>query len=134
MANECIPIYRPGADLTCLTTAAVTGNTFVDVSGALVVGNPVTPTDATLIRVATVAAGAKALGVAVRDAAQATNVQVITGGHVVPVTSGAAVVAGVEVEADSAGKAITLASGKALGKAVSTTTATGQTLYVKLYN
>lgn len=135
MANECIPIYRPGADVTCLTTAAVTGKTFVNVSGPLVVGNPAAGTDATLIRVATAAAGARAFGVAVYDAASGARVPVITqgGGHVVPVTCGAAITAGAEVECNASGKAITLATGKALGKAVSTTTAADTDVFVQLY-
>ena len=30
MANECVPLYRPGQDITAVTTGAVTGKTFVD--------------------------------------------------------------------------------------------------------
>lgn len=127
MANESIPLYRPGADITCLTTAAVTGKTFVNVSG------PVIPASGTLTRVATAAAAAKALGVAAYDAASGAEVAVLCGGQVVPVTCGAAVTAGAEVEVGTTGRAITLAAGKAVGKALSTTTAADTDLFVQLY-
>ena len=128
MANHCIPLYRPGADITAQTTAAVTGKTFVDVSG------PVNPVDGTLLRVAPCAAGAKALGVAVRDAANGARVAVITGsGHVVPVTCAAAITAGQEIEVGAGGKAAVLASGKAVGRAWSTTTAANADVFGELY-
>jgi hypothetical protein len=38
MANECIPLYRPGLDITAVTTGAVVGKTFVDYSAALTTG------------------------------------------------------------------------------------------------
>lgn len=126
MANESIPLFRPGQDITALTTAAVTGKTFVNVTG------PTDPTNGTLVRVATSAAGARALGVAAYDAASGARVPVIRG-CITPVTCGAAVTAGAEVESDAAGKAITLATGKPLGKAVSTTTAANSDLFVALY-
>lgn len=126
MANESIPLFRPGQDITALTTAAVTGKTFVNVTG------PTDPTNGTLVRVATSAAGARALGVAAYDAASGARVPVIRG-CITPVTCGAAVTAGAEVESDAAGKAITLATGKPLGKAVSTTAAANTDLFVALY-
>ncbi|MFF0546944.1 DUF2190 family protein [Nocardia thailandica] len=114
MANECTPLFRPGRDITVLTTAGVTGKTFVDVSATR---------DATtgLIKVATAAAGVKALGVAVRDAASGATVAILRGG-IVPVTAGGAITAGAEVEVGSSGRVITLASGNAVGKAVETGT------------
>lgn len=35
MANEAIPLYRPGADVSATPTAAVKGKTFVDASGVI---------------------------------------------------------------------------------------------------
>ena len=79
-------------------------------------------------------AGAKALGVAAYDVASGARGPVIVGpGHVVPVTCGAAVTAGSEVEANASGQAITKSAGVALGLALSTTTGSGQDLFVKLY-
>mgnify|MGYP003598890914 CR=1 FL=1 len=34
MANECIPLYQPGKHITAAVATAVTGQTFVDISGA----------------------------------------------------------------------------------------------------
>lgn len=110
MANECTPLFRPGRDVTALTTAAVTGKTFVEVTA-----DP----DATtgLIKVGVAAAAARGFGVAAYDAAVGKTVPVIRGG-IVPVTAGGAVTAGAEVEVGTDGKAIVLASGKAVGTAV----------------
>lgn len=114
MANEAVPLYRPGADLPCVTTATVTGKTFVNVSATRPAGG--------LVQVAPAGAGVAALGVAKYDATHVsggTPVGVITGpGTIVFVTAGASVSAGAEVEVGSGGKAITLASGKAVGKAL----------------
>lgn len=134
MANECIPLYRPGADISCTAGAAITGKTFVKVSAALVAGNPASNVDSTLLTVITDTAGAKALGVAAYDAASGARLPVIVGpGHVVPVTCGAAVTAGAEVEANALGQAITKSAGAALGLALSTTTGSDQDLFVKIY-
>lgn len=126
MANECIPLFRPGADVTCLTTGAVTGKTFVDISATR---------DATtgLFKVATAAAASKALGVAAYDAASGARVPVIAGpGHIVPVTARGAITAGAEVEVGGTGGIVTLASGKAVGKALETGS-NGNDCFIELY-
>lgn len=112
--NECIPLFRPGSDVTALTTAAVTGKTFVDISATR---------DATegLFKVATATAAARAWGVAAYDAASGARVPVIAGpGTIVPVTAGGAITAGAQVEVGANGKAVVLASGIAVGKALET--------------
>lgn len=123
MANESTPLFRPGRDITGLTTGAVTGKTFVDVSATRGADG--------MIKVATAAAGAKALGVAKYDAASGALVGILLGG-VVPVTAGGTIAFGAEVEVGSAGKAITLASGKAVGKAVEAGT-NGNDIQIKFY-
>ena len=70
-------------------------------------------------------------GVAAFDAAAGAQVSVI-GEGVVPVTARTAITAGVEVEVGASGKAITLASGKAVGRAL-TTAANNADVYVRLY-
>lgn len=110
MANECTPLFRPGRDVTVVTTAAVVGKTFVGISAE--------PDASTLqIKSATAPAGSRAFGVAAYDVANGKVVPVIRGG-IVPVTAGAAITAGAEVEVGASGRAITLASGKAVGLAV----------------
>lgn len=126
MANEAIPLFRPGSDVTCLTTAAVTGKTFVNISATV---------DATtgMIKVATASAGTRAFGVATYDAGSGARVPVICGpGTIVHVTGGAAITAGAEVEVGTGGKAITLASGRAVGQALSTGANNTDTL-IRLY-
>jgi Uncharacterized conserved protein (DUF2190) len=114
MANEAVPLYDPGADITCLTTGAVTGKTFAGISATR---------DATtgLLKVTTATAAAKALGVFSKDAASGARVVVLTRpGLVVPVTCGGAITAGAQVEVGSNGKAVVLASGVAVGQALET--------------
>lgn len=126
MANECIPLFRPGSDVTALTTANVTGKTFVDVSAAR---------DAStgLFKVATATGGVRAWGVAAYDATSGNRVAVICGpGTVVPVTAGGTIAFGVEVEVGTGGKVVTLASGKPVGKALEAGT-NNNDIFVRLY-
>lgn len=126
MANECTPLFRPGRDVTVLTTGAVTGKTFVDVSATR-------DTATGLFKVATAAAGAKALGVATKDAASGARLAVIKApGTIVPVTAGATIAFGAEVEVGTGGKVITLASGKAVGKALEAGT-NNNDIFINLY-
>lgn len=126
MANECIPLFRPGQDITALTTGAVTGCTFVDISATR---------DATtgLIKVVTATAAGLSFGVAAYDAASGARVPVVRGkGSIVPVLCGGAIAAGAEVEVGTAGKAVTIASGKARGRAIETG-ANGVVSFIELY-
>ena len=111
MANEAKPLFRPGADVTVKTTGAVTGKTFVAVSATP------TPTDSS--KAATAGAGVKAFGVAARNIASG-DVGAILRGGIVNVTAGGAISVGAEVEVVRTAKAVTLASGKPVGTAVST--------------
>jgi len=112
MANECKPLFRPGQEVTALTTAAVVGSTFVGVSATR---------DATtgLVKVATCTAAAKAFGVATYDAASGTTLPVQRGG-ILSVTAGGAITAGAQVEVGASGRAVALASGVPVGQALET--------------
>ncbi|MFR9767060.1 capsid cement protein [Nocardia sp. SC052] len=123
MANEVQPLFRPGREFTARTTASVTGKTFVDVSATRGADG--------LIRVATAAAGAKALAVAGYDAASGATVTLFRGG-IVPVTAGGTIAFGAEVEVGASGRPITLASGKAVGKAVEAGT-NGNDILIAIY-
>jgi hypothetical protein len=112
VANECVPLFRPGGDVTANTTAAVVGKTFVDISAtrSAVTG---------LVQVATATAAGRVFGVASLDAASGTRLVVIRNkGAIVPVTAGGTIAFGAAVEVGTAGKAVTLASGVAVGRAV----------------
>lgn len=128
MANECIPLYEPGGDLTCVTTAAVTGKRFVALSA-----DTLNATTGALASVAHATAAGLILGVAVRDAASGARVAVIARpGVVVPVAAGGTIAYGAEVEVGSTGKAVTIASGKAVGRAMQAGSNNNDVL-VKLY-
>lgn len=128
MANECIPAYEPGTHLTAIVgSGGVTGKTFVDISAALSVsaGTPAT--------VVTATAAGLSVGVAARDAAVGAKVLVVRAkGAVVPVTAGGNIAVGAEVEIGSNGRAVTLASGKARGRAWSAGTS-GNDVFIELY-
>lgn len=121
--NECIEFYPEARNITCRANGAVTGKRFVKVSGNR---------ESDLIDVATCTAAAKAFGVAGYDAADNEIVPVKRGPAVVPVKCAANLTAGVEVESDASGQAIVLASGKALGIAVTGATS-GDDAQIALY-
>lgn len=112
MANEAKPLFRPGQDVTALTTGAVTGSTFVGVSATR-------DTATGLVKVATATAAAKAFGVASADIASGATGLIHRGG-ILFVTAGGSITAGAQVEVGSGGKAVALASGVAVGTALET--------------
>lgn len=128
MTNECIPAYRPGADLTARADAGgLTGKTFARLVGGI---DPVTGTIATVAR--SLAQG-DSVGVVSRDAAAGALVHILRGpGQVVPVTAGGTIAVGAEVEVGASGRAVTIASGKARGRAWSSGTA-GNDVFIELY-
>jgi hypothetical protein len=134
MANDCIPYYKPGEDLPAAASAAITGKRFVKISGNRQSGPGLSSTaEGSNYSVAQCVAGDKAIGVSMYDAPLNGKIGVVREG-VVPVTSGAAVTAGSEVQADANGKAITLAAGKANGIAMSGVGAADLDLEVLLYS
>jgi hypothetical protein len=107
MANDCIPLYRPGEDITAQATAAVTGKRIVRISGAMTSGPLLAATaEGSNVRVAHCAGATdNPFGVSKYDAASGGKVGVIREG-VVPITAGAAVTSGQQVMADATGQAI----------------------------
>lgn len=133
--NSVSPLYEPGSRITAAVTAAVTGGKFVKISGNFQSGPLLsTAADGGNIQVATCTAGVKALGVAGYDGATAGDKIPVICGHdiVVPMTAGAAITAGNEVECDANGNPIPLATGRPCGMAISGA-ANGATVYVRLY-
>lgn len=139
--NAIQPLFEPGRRITAAATAAITGGRFVTVGAAfqggplLDVSTPTGPlTKGNLMQVVTCGAGAKAVGVAEYDASAADEVLAVLNGPgmVVPVTAGGTVTFGQEVESDSTGRAITLASGRSNGIAISSATV-GNPVYVRLH-
>lgn len=109
MANDCIPYYRPGEDITARAGAAVTGKRVVACSVTPVSG-PGLATTAEGSNVNVIpCAGATLVPFGVAKYDQATvggKVGVIREG-VVPITAGGTVTAGQSVMADSTGRVIT---------------------------
>jgi len=131
-ANEVIPYYEVADRITARCSAAVTGKKFVKISGNRISGPGLSAAgDGGTYQVAQTVAGDKAFGVAMWDAAINTMVPVIREG-IVPVTAGAAITAGQEVQSDANGAAIPLAAGKALGLAC-TGAANGADAEIALY-
>ncbi|WZH38760.1 MAG: DUF2190 family protein [Microbacterium enclense] len=127
MANECIPLYTPASDVTVRAASAIVGKTFVALLGGV---NPSTGQLATVVPAPL--AGAS-VGVASRDTASGAVMHLIRAkGIIVPVTAGGDVSVGAEVEVGANGRAVTLASGKARGRAWSAGTA-GNDVFVELY-
>lgn len=124
-ANECIPYYDSGEDITAEAEVAVTGKRFVDITdpqdGPANMGLD-TAASGGNIQVSHATAAGKIIGVASYDAAAGARLYVVRGKKVVPVRAGANITAGQEVEVGTSGQAIPLASGKAVGIAVDSAT------------
>lgn len=137
--NTCTPLFDGGDDpITVRASAGVTGKRFGAISANIQSGPDITtavlPTtwDGGNLQAATCGAGLKADGVFAYDAASGAIVPFWQSGNVVPVTAGGTVTAGQEVEVGATGKAITLAAGKAVGKAY-TSAVLDADCYVELY-
>lgn len=137
--NECIPLKVPGSAVTVQATGACTGKRFVKISGPRVGGglsggtSRVTTTgpgygantlSTDVVDVYQViqcsVSGEIALGVAAWDLATGNvgKAYPVGTGFIVPVTAGATLTAGQEVQSDASGQAIPLASGRSLGYAL----------------
>ena len=108
-------VYDPGSDITGEATATVTARRFLAISGNRAAGGNVAVAPAT--------AAGRIFGVAGNDAATGALVRVVRGNsRVVKVDAGGSIAAFAEVEVGSAGKAVTLASGVAVGYALTAAT------------
>ncbi len=131
---ECIPYYEPDQPLTGQATAAVVGKTFADISADIESG-PLLSTSAGggNVKVATCAAGVRGVGVFAYDGPNiGDKVPLFGPGTVCPITAGAAITFGQEVEVGAAGKVIPLAAGKAVGKALTGAAANADAM-IRLY-
>jgi len=142
-ANICVPLFKGGEkDITVrATAAAVVGKTFAKLSDAFESGPVITTAvlpatyDGGNVPAITCPAGERCSGVFAYDAAITTVVPMIRAGKghaIVPVTAGATITAPAEVEVGANGKAITLASGIAVGRATTDGVLNGD-VFVELY-
>src|SRR5262245_8132936 len=120
-----VGIYAPGDNITGEATATITAKTFLAISG--------NRTDGGNIAVAPAAAAGRIVGVARNDAASGEFVAVARGNsRVVKVTAGGSIAAFAEVEVGANAKAVTKASGVAVGYALTAATS-GADAEISLY-
>ena len=103
MANDLIPFREDSERVTCTPSTAVIGKRLVSISGDANADGTYT--------IAPTGAGGKAFGVAAWDSPIGGKVTVIVvgSGFTVPITTGAAVVAGDSLVSDATGQVITAA-------------------------
>lgn len=106
--NVALPYFKAGQDVTGSATVALTGKRFVAIAAG---GRPGAPA------IGAAVAGAKPFGVLGHDVAKDGHVHVLRGG-IVPVTAGADLTAGTEVEVGADGKAVAKTSGIAVGTVI----------------
>jgi hypothetical protein len=145
MNNECIPLKSAAYTrvITVHCTAGVTGKKFVAAissrqSGGLagLATDPLAAGDGSDYVVAGPPAAAAAVeGVAMWDVGAGGKCPVISGpGTVLPVTAGAAVTAGAEVQVDATGAVVPYSAGIKVGRALSAAGAGGVDVEVELYS
>jgi hypothetical protein len=119
--------------LTFQAGGTVTGGRFVTITGSETgYGTLVTTTTGGNITGVHSTAAARTSGVARYDVASGAKGGLIRGGNIVQVTASAAITKGDEVEVATGGKSVTLASGVAVGRAI-TTGSTDALHYVLIY-
>jgi hypothetical protein len=127
MANECIPLYEPGAAITAEAVGAVVGKRFVRITGKEAGTNLVNPPGSSVDQTSggnvladqAIPAGKLPFGVADKDAAIGQKFGILRGG-VVPMEAGTGgVTAGQELQSDVDGRPIALTTGASVGFALS---------------
>jgi Uncharacterized conserved protein (DUF2190) len=144
MTNECIPSVEAAytQKITAHADAALTGKCFVaplvqyqNTSAPGLAPDPLAAGDGGNLRCPGLpAAGGQVGGVAAWDVPSAGKAVIIRGaGTVLPVTSGAAITAGAEVQADASGRVVPFAAGKKVGIAHNAAAGAGTDVQVELY-
>lgn len=124
-ANEAIPFYDDGDEITAEAAVGLTGKRFAVITGRASGKAAGTGIDRGLDTnagggnyIANIpGAGVKAVGVISYDVAAGEKVTLLKR-KILPVVAGATVTVGSEVEVDTQGRVINLASGKAVGLAL----------------
>jgi hypothetical protein len=133
LATNVATQYFETGDVSFRATANVTGKRFVAPSGDVTGGPGLSTDNENMYRMAHCGAGLKPAGVAKYDVASGAKGGVHgQPGKIVPVTTGAAITAGQQVQSDASGQAIVLAAGVPAGLAMSGA-ALGADCQVKLY-
>jgi predicted RecA/RadA family phage recombinase len=143
MTNECIPFYEAAytQKITVHAGYAITGKTFVGPLTSYQSQGPALATDplavgdgGNLIANAAPTAGGLVSGVAAWDAPSGGKVPIIRGGGtILPVTSGAAVAVGNELQVDTQGRVVPFTTGRRVGVAHSAAAGAALDVVVELY-
>lgn len=125
--NTCVPLFPDPKDISVRATAAVVGKTFADISANIQSGPAITTAaldaayDGGNVQAATCGVGVKPIGVFAYDRAEGELVPLkCVPGSVVPVTAGAAITAGQEVQSGAGGKAVPLTPAAAIAATLQT--------------
>lgn len=133
MLNEAIPFYRPGKDITCKSTAALTGKRLCAITGNRTSGPGLSATDdAGVYQVGAPALNGRVFGVVGYDVPTGTIVPVKRYG-VLPVTTSAPVAAEQEVSVNADGTIKPAASGQIVVGIVHTAAAGAADAEFELY-
>jgi hypothetical protein len=108
-ANQCVPLFRPGQDITVSCDVPLAGKTFVSIKA-----NQAAQSVTGLAEVVQCAAAAKPFGVLAYDGAADEVVDCIRSG-VVPMIAGGALQSGQGVEVGANGQPVVAASGVRIG-------------------
>lgn len=114
--NDAVAFYRPGQDITCIASVALTGKRLCAISGNRTAGPGLnTGTDGGLYQVGNPTAGGRVFGVVGYDVPSGGQVPVKREG-ILPVTASAAIAAFAEVEALADGRVVTRTTGIPIGR------------------
>jgi Uncharacterized conserved protein (DUF2190) len=143
MANECIPAYEAGytQKITIHADAALTGKKFAgpltqyQSQGPGLATDPLGTGDGGNIRTAgPPAAAGQVSGVVAYDVGAGAKAVIIRGaGTILPITSGAAITVGAELQVDATGAVVPFSAGKKVGIAHTAAAGAGTDVFVELY-
>lgn len=133
MLNEVLPFYRPGKDITCKATVALTGKHLCAIVGNRTSGPGLASTDdAGVYQVGAPAAGGRVFGVVGYDVASGSVVPIKRGG-ILPVVTSGAVAAEAEVKVAADGTILTATTGARVVGVVHTAAASGADAEFEFY-
>jgi hypothetical protein len=144
MANECIPSVEAAytQKITAHADAALTGKCFVapltqyqNAQAPGLAADPLAAGDGSNLRTPGLpTAAGQVAGVCAYDVASGGKASIIRGaGTILPVTSGAAITVGAELQVDGSGRVVPYSAGKKVGIAHTAAAGAGTDVMVELY-
>lgn len=131
--NEAIPFYRPGKDITCIATAALTGKRLCAITGNRTSGPGLSSSDdGGLYQVGAPTAGGRVFGVVGYDVPSGGQVPVKRNG-IIPVTTSGVFAAETEAKVAADGTILPVTAGAIAVGIVHTAAASGADAELELY-